>query len=137
MVSATIHRRESEKPSVSGKTFPLLRLLSSEPIDEISKGFVFSASLVGLFCELPHALGTDCPRAYCTSSNLLGFGVVIIAKVAKDIISGITYNDLHIILISFLVRSFSLRQKEDSRQNPSIVKVESRLGGMIPFKNKI
>jgi hypothetical protein len=79
MVSATIHRRESEKPSALRKSFPLLRLLSSESIDEISKGFVFPASLVGLFRELPHTFGADGPGANGTASDLLGVGVAVIA----------------------------------------------------------
>jgi hypothetical protein len=99
MVSATIHRPESEKPSAKGKTFPLLRLLSSEPIDEISKGFVFSASLIGLFCELTSALWAYRPRPDSAPSDLLGFGVAVIAEVANHLVAAI--DDDHIFLRHF------------------------------------
>ena len=89
MVSATIHRPESEKPSVSGKSFSLLRLLSSESIDEISKGFVFSTPLVWSLCQFDSTLGTYRPRADRTSSDLLGLGVAVIAKIANDFVAWI------------------------------------------------
>jgi hypothetical protein len=115
--------------------------LSSEPIDEISKGFVFSASLIGLFCELTSALWAYRPRPDSAPSDLLGFGVAVIAEVANNLVAAID-ND-HIFLRHFLTSSlgrvsFSLRRRKDSRQIPSIVKVEIfRLGKLIPVKNKI
>jgi hypothetical protein len=127
MVSATIQKRESEKPSAIRKQFSLLRLLYPEPIDEISKRLVFSASLVGLFFKLTRALRAYRPRAYRTPSNFLGFGVALITEIANDFVAAIDndYFMIH-ILISFLGQSFSLRRPKDSRQNPSMVKVESR-----------
>jgi len=105
MVSAIINRRESEKPSLSGKTFPLLRLSSPQSIDEISKCFIFSGSLVRLFFELLGTLRAYRPRADCAPSGFLGFRVTVIAEITNDFVSAI-YFDYFVrhIIASFLGR---------------------------------
>lgn len=106
MVSAIIKRRESEKPSVSGKTFPLLRLSSPQSIDEISKCFVFSASLVRLFFELLSTLRAQRPRADCAPSGFLGFRVAVIAEITNHFVSAINNDYIFVrhVIASFLGR---------------------------------
>ena len=88
------------------ESLPLLRLLSPQSIDEISKGFIFSGSLVGLFFELLRTLRADRPRADCAPSGFLGFGVTVIAEITNNFVSTINYDYVFVrhVIASFLGR---------------------------------